>query len=70
MKTVTLAAALEADVAVIAQMACSFRFHGPWLKKETIDIHLGGLPWPPRSLHRASSRSPLGKKLAQPLPRK
>ena len=61
---------LEADVAVIAQTACSFRFQGPELKKEMTEIHRGGLPWPPRALHRASYLSPRGRKAAHALPRK
>lgn len=47
-------AALEADVAVMEHTACSFRFQGPWLKNEMMEIHRGGFPTPPRSLHRAS----------------
>ncbi len=66
----TLAAALEADVAVMAHTACSFRVQGPGLKKRANLMYLGRLPWPPFSIHRAFSLSPRGNSLAQALPAK
>lgn len=65
-----LAAALDADVAVMAQMACSLRFHGPGLTTVAIEIQSGSLPWPPAARHRAACRSPRGSRAAHAVPRK
>lgn len=39
-----LAAALEAEVAVMAQMACSFKFQGPGLMNFANAIQKGSFP--------------------------
>jgi hypothetical protein len=66
----TLADALDADVAVMAQMACSFSLQGPGLMKLATVIQNGSFPWPPCALHRAVSLSPRGRTFAHAWPTK
>lgn len=65
-----LAEAFEADVAVMAHTACSLRFQGPGLMKETTDIQNGIFSSPFLPAHRAFSRSPRGRNAAHALPAK